>query len=75
MESLDDRAAEAFGELPPYTESRRPKHDLKLVNLATVAPRNIEWLWYGRFPLGKLSLLGGVPSTGKTTIVQDMICP
>lgn len=59
MGSLEKQAIEL--------DAKRPKHDLKLVNLATVAPRNIEWLWYGRFPLG------GVPSTGKTTIVQDMI--
>jgi putative DNA primase/helicase len=65
MDNLEKQAIEL--------DAKRPKHDLKLVNLATVAPRNMEWLWYGRFPLGKLSLLGGIPSTGKTTIVQDMI--
>lgn len=47
----------------------RPRlHDLVMVNAADVEPEVVEWLWPGKFALGKLALLGGVPSTGKSTI-------
>jgi putative DNA primase/helicase len=37
-----------------------------LVRLADVAPEPIRWLWPGRFPLGKVSLLIGDPDLGKS---------
>lgn len=36
------------------------------VSLADVEPRPIEWLWFNRFPLGKLSLIVGDPGLGKS---------
>ena len=48
-------------------------HDLALVELKDVTPRAVEWLWPGKFALGKLVLLGGVPSTGKTTISHSIV--
>ena len=46
----------------------RPPHDCILINLADVESKPIEWLWPDRFPLGKLCLIGGLPSMGKTQI-------
>lgn len=45
-----------------------PLHDCKVLNLADVESKPVEWLWPGRFPLGKLCLIGGTPSMGKTQI-------
>jgi len=53
---------------------KKPRlHDLALVELKDVTPRAVEWLWPGKFALGKLVLLGGVPSTGKTTISHSIV--
>ena len=48
-------------------------HDCTIVELDTVTPEQIKWLWPGHIPLGKLALLGGMPSTGKTTITHSII--
>jgi len=44
----------------------------ELINLATVRPRVVEWLWPGRIPRGKLSVLDGDPDVGKSTITLDL---
>lgn len=46
---------------PPITRGQ-------LVTLATVAPERVTWLWEGRLPVGKLVVLDGDPSLGKSTL-------
>lgn len=43
-----------------------------VVCLADVAPEQVEWLWPGRVPLGKLSLLVGNAGLGKSLVTLDM---
>lgn len=43
-----------------------------LIRLADVEPESVEWLWPGRIPLGKLSLLEGDPGLGKSTVSLDI---
>lgn len=50
--------------------SGRPKAGL--VNLADVEAEQVRWLWYGRIPLGKLTILDGDPGTAKTTLALDL---
>lgn len=45
---------------------------LRMVCVADVEPRAIKWLWPGRLGTGKLTLLGGNPGTGKSTIACDI---
>ena len=40
--------------------------------LSEVTPQRIEWLWPGRFALGKLTLLSGDPGLGKSFVTLDM---
>lgn len=42
-----------------------------LVRLDAVAPERIVWLWEGRIPLGKVTLMDGDPGLGKSTITLD----
>ncbi len=42
------------------------------VNLADVEPREVSWLWSGRIPLGKITLIGGDPGLGKSTMTMDI---
>jgi hypothetical protein len=41
------------------------------VALADVTPEHVDWLWFGRLPVGKLVVLDGDPSVGKSTLAVD----
>jgi hypothetical protein len=43
-----------------------------VVVLGQVEPERVTWLWPGRIPAGKLSLLVGDPEAGKSTIALDI---
>lgn len=45
---------------------------IEAVRMSDVEPQRLCWLWPGRFPAGKLSLLCGDPSLGKSLITVDM---
>ena len=44
----------------------------RVVRLADVAPQEVTWLWPGRIPLGKITVLAGDPGTGKTMQALDV---
>lgn len=46
--------------------------ELHMVRVADVEARAVEWLWQGRLAIGKVTLLGGNPGTGKSTIACDI---
>ncbi len=41
-------------------------------SLADVEPQPVRWLWPGRIPLGKLTLLVGDPGLGKSILTLDL---
>ena len=43
-----------------------------LTRLGTVAPKQLRWLWPGRVPMGKVTLLVGDPGRGKSLLALDM---
>ena len=45
---------------------RRPKADLTC--FADIQESRLEWLWPGRIPLGKLSVIAGDPGLGKSLV-------
>ena len=49
-------------------ESPRPVGKL----LSEVEPEQVEWLWPGRLPLGKLAVLDGDPGLGKSALTLDL---
>ena len=53
-------------ETPAGSAGERPASSLSTVRLDTVQPERVEWLWRGRIPLGKVSLLVGDPGSGKS---------
>jgi hypothetical protein len=47
--------------------------ELEIIRADEVKLEKIDWLWPGRFALGKLGLLAGMPDRGKGLIFADMI--
>jgi hypothetical protein len=45
---------------------------LKTTRLAEVEPEHVSWLWPGRIPVGKITMLDGDPGNGKSTISLDI---
>jgi AAA domain len=44
---------------------------LVLTRMSEVTPRPVAWLWRSYLPLGKLVILDGDPSVGKSTLAVD----
>src|SRR4051812_25340935 len=43
-----------------------------VVRLADVFPEKVAWLWPGRIPAGKITVLDGDPGLGKSTLALDL---
>jgi DNA repair protein RadA/Sms len=43
-----------------------------LISLDQVQPEPVQWLWPGRIPLGKITILQGDPGLGKSTLALDI---
>ncbi|PSK99757.1 AAA domain-containing protein [Haloactinopolyspora alba] len=44
----------------------------EVTTLSAVVPESVQWLWPDRLPVGKLVVLDGDPSTGKSTLTLDL---
>lgn len=47
---------------------------LESVRLDRVEPRSVKWLWAGRIPFGRLTMLDGDPGVGKSQVALDLGC-
>lgn len=77
-ETTGDRAqrlalhlAGADSGIPAGETSTRP--EAVLLDMATVNPERVQWLWPGRIPLGKLTLWCGDPNLGKSMTTMDIV--
>jgi hypothetical protein len=69
-----DSAEEAGPDAPraaPSTDSRN-RMEPDIVCLADVEAQQVPWLWYGRIPLGRVTLLVGRPGGGKSFVTCDL---
>src|SRR5579885_3630284 len=57
------------GAVEPWAPEAKPGPVLTC--LADVAPRAVSWLWPGRIPLGRITLLVGRPGEGKSFVTLD----
>lgn len=55
------------------TNDRPPETGLESTRASEFSMRAIRWFWPGRFALGKLGLIGGLPDKGKGLISADII--
>jgi AAA domain-containing protein len=63
------RLSELEGKLPG---NGKPALEPVVVSLGDVKPERVSWLWPGRIPRGKLTLLDGDPGLGKSTVALDL---
>ena len=49
-----------------------PRHAPHLICMSGVEPADIRWLWPGRIPLGRLTLLVGRPGDGKSFLMAHL---
>jgi putative DNA primase/helicase len=47
----------------------QPDHGLELRRVSDIAARQVQWLWLGRIPRGKVTMLAGHPGLGKSQLV------
>ncbi len=69
VDAIDADAIDAVDDQRPTDDVLR---SVVSVRLSDVDPERVRWLWSGRLPLGKLVMLDGDPSVGKSTIAVDL---
>ncbi len=45
---------------------------IRWTNVSEVQTKPVQWLWDGRIPFGKVTLLDGEPGTGKSLLAMDL---
>jgi AAA domain len=63
--------ADEVDEITVYENATEEPMEVGLL-MSDVEAEKIEWLWPGRIPLGKLTILDGDPSLGKSVITMDL---
>lgn len=69
--ALDFEASAAVPEPPPPNPPATPRKG-KRINMATVQPRLVSWLWDRRIARGKLAIIDGDPDQGKSLLTLDL---
>jgi putative DNA primase/helicase len=58
---------------PTQTPTQSAEEEFEsLYRLSQVRPQRVSWLWPGRIPLGKLTILDGDPGLGKSSVLLDI---
>ena len=56
----------------PIEDKNEPNRRPVSIRLADVEPEDVRWLWPGRVPLGKVTIIDGDPDLGKSTLTLDL---
>jgi len=72
LEDLGQWILEQAEKIPPWQLKTESAPGPVIVRLAEVEPQEVQWLWPGRIPLGRISLLVGMPGCGKSLLTLDM---
>jgi archaellum biogenesis ATPase FlaH len=63
---LDDAAIRRIAQSASQYKPEQTEREPQLIHLTDIEPKQVDWLWHNRFPMGKLSLLVGDPGVGKS---------
>jgi putative DNA primase/helicase len=73
LEDLKVKLLGAPGWEPPSPAADTPdEFDDVGTLLSDVVEESVEWMWEGRIPLGKLTVIDGDPGTGKSALTTDL---
>ncbi|MEZ6140885.1 MAG: AAA family ATPase [Zavarzinella sp.] len=67
-EAAKELAEMGYGKAADPTAIRKPA----MTSFANMESREIEYLWHGRIPLGKLTVIAGRPKAGKSFLTCDI---
>jgi len=74
--SVDDllKIVDETPQWEPSSSSAEPPDQFDEVGtlLSDVVEESVEWLWEGRIPLGKLTVIDGDPGTGKSALTANL---
>jgi hypothetical protein len=56
----------------PRGEAAEPQRGVRMTCAGEFEPREIEWLWAGRVPLGMITMFAGDPKLGKSLVTLAM---
>lgn len=71
-EELQERATGRIAEIDVAGETICREGRLAVTRAADVVATAIEWLWYQRIPLGKVSMITGDPGLGKSFVTMAL---
>lgn len=71
ISDLWDRFQAGKLDVKPGLPARDPMEGV--TRMSDVEPERVSWFWYGRVPVGGLTVIDGDPGLGKSTICIDLI--
>lgn len=71
LEKVERAYATTTTNPPPPPSQDKPEEEIGVL-MSDVQAEKVEWLWEGRIPLGKLTILDGDPGVGKSVITMDV---
>ena len=69
----EDADAPEWVEVSPLAALSGTQRPSSLTCYADVVPREVRWIWPGRIPRGMVSVIAGLPGSGKTTLALDIV--
>lgn len=72
-EIRDREHADAYSEPAARRETAPRNRRLVEIDLNSVTPRPVNWVWEGRLPVGGLCLLGGREGIGKSIVAVELV--
>src|SRR4029077_321187 len=70
-EKLADIIKVAFGDYREAKEAKANANGAETTDLQSIASKKVRWIWQGRFPRGKLTVIDGDPGLGKSLLGCD----
>ena len=58
--------------MPERDRGKEPENRVRLTCAIDLEPREVEWLWAGRVPLGMITMFAGDPKLGKSFVTLAM---
>jgi hypothetical protein len=56
----------------PHPNGHSPTTSPRTIRSSEVRPEAVSWLWAGRVPFGMVTVVGGFPGVGKSTVLYDL---